>query len=145
MESPPFVSGIGGKGGHHHDEGHTRGHTRDTVPIINTTSLSSSSSSSHRAMNNVNHSIQSNNNNNTNKNNDDDDNDTTNLKLDEAWVPVIDDIGAVCTAVWNNRLLQLMIPFQLSFGMAIVFMGNYVTGTLVDDYIGDGYIGLSLV
>ena len=30
----------------------------------------------------------------------------------------------------------------MTFGLSIVFMGNYITGEIVNNYIGDGYIGL---
>jgi hypothetical protein len=59
-----------------------------------------------------------------------------------AWAPVLSDVGAVCTTVWHVRKLQLLIPFQLTFGLSIVFMGNYITGTVVEENIGDGWIGL---
>ncbi len=45
-------------------------------------------------------------------------------------------------ALWSNRVLQLMVPYQVCFGISAGFVDTYINGVIVNRYIGDGYIGL---
>eukprot|EP01038_Epipyxis_sp_PR26KG_P004711 gene4711-6614_t len=53
----------------------------------------------------------------------------------------LDDSLSVTSSLLSNRLLQLLIPFQITFGLSSGFVGTYVNGVIVKNYIGDGYIG----
>ena len=52
------------------------------------------------------------------------------------------DILSVIKAIRNDRLLQLMIPYQICFGLSAGFIGYYINKNVVAIYLGDGYIGL---
>jgi MFS family permease len=51
------------------------------------------------------------------------------------------EIFAVTKALSQNRLLQLIIPYQLCFGLSAGFFGYYVNRSIVANNLGDGYIG----
>ena len=59
-----------------------------------------------------------------------------------SWDLVFEDVGAVYNAIRNSPILGLMVPYQICFGLAIVFVSNYFLGVVVADSIGDGYIGM---
>ena len=52
------------------------------------------------------------------------------------------DILSVIKAIKNNRLLQLMLPYQISFGLSAGFIGFYINNNVVAAHLGDGYIGI---
>ena len=52
------------------------------------------------------------------------------------------DISAVFRAMMGNPRLQLMLPYQLTFGFSSGFVGFYVMKNVVGANLGDGYIGL---
>jgi len=52
------------------------------------------------------------------------------------------DISAVFRAMTGNPRLQLMLPYQLTFGFSSGFIGFYVMKNVVGANLGDGYIGL---
>ena len=52
------------------------------------------------------------------------------------------DILCVMKAIKNNHLLQLMLPYQICFGLSAGFVGYYINNDVVATYIGDGYIGV---
>ena len=54
---------------------------------------------------------------------------------------IVNDILAVGTAIIHDRRIQLLIPFQISFGLTAGFFGYYINAFIVADYVGDGYIG----
>ena len=37
--------------------------------------------------------------------------------------------------------LQLLLPFQITFGLSEGFVNFYINSKIVKPYIGDGYIG----
>lgn len=49
--------------------------------------------------------------------------------------------SAVTSMMYRNRRLQLVIPFQVSFGLMTGLVNYYVNSAIVATYIGDGYIG----
>lgn len=51
------------------------------------------------------------------------------------------EVSAVTSMMYRNRRLQLMIPFQVSFGLMTGLVNYYVNSAIVVAYIGDGYIG----
>lgn len=52
------------------------------------------------------------------------------------------DVSSVARALWSNRQLQLLMPYQVCFGLSSGFVSSYVTAKVVSPYLGDGYIGL---
>ena len=52
------------------------------------------------------------------------------------------DVSSVARALWSNRQLQLLMPYQVCFGLSSGFVSAYVTAKVVSPYLGDGYIGL---
>lgn len=54
---------------------------------------------------------------------------------------IINDIFAVGTAIIYDRRIQLLMPFQVSFGLTAGFFGYYINAFIVAVYVGDGYIG----
>lgn len=52
------------------------------------------------------------------------------------------DISAVGRALYRNRRLQLLMPYQVCFGLSAGFVNSYMTAKVVSVYLGDGYIGL---
>jgi hypothetical protein len=58
------------------------------------------------------------------------------------WLALKNDILSVAKAIYGSRKLQLLVPFQLSFGFSAGFVSFYVNGVIVNHFIGDGYIGL---
>mmetsp|Transcript_16746 Transcript_16746/g.28079 ORF Transcript_16746/g.28079 Transcript_16746/m.28079 type:complete len:531 (-) Transcript_16746:1223-2815(-) len=58
------------------------------------------------------------------------------------WPELLHDMGAVLSMLSSNKLLLYIVPYQLCFGLNAGFMNTYITGVVVNDYIGDGYIGL---
>ena len=57
------------------------------------------------------------------------------------WSTVRADVGAVTNALSTNRKLQLIVPYQICFGLSAGFVGYYINSYVVSSYIGDGYIG----
>lgn len=57
-------------------------------------------------------------------------------------IGVLADASAVCRALLSVRQLQLMVPYQVCFGLSAGFVGYYVNSFVVARYIGDGYIGV---
>jgi MFS family permease len=51
-------------------------------------------------------------------------------------------IFAVTLAIYKLRKLQCLLPFQIAFGLSAGLIQTYVNGVIVNDNIGDGYIGL---
>lgn len=51
------------------------------------------------------------------------------------------DFLSVLQAIHRDRILQLMIPYQICFGLSAGFIGYYVNKYVVADELGDGYIG----
>jgi MFS family permease len=49
---------------------------------------------------------------------------------------------AVVEAIVFTPKLQLLLPFQISFGFSAGLIQTYINGVIVKDYIGEGYIGL---
>jgi MFS family permease len=49
---------------------------------------------------------------------------------------------AVAVAICKLRKLQCLLPFQIAFGLSAGLIQTYVNGVIVNDNIGDGYIGL---
>ena len=52
------------------------------------------------------------------------------------------DILSVIKAIKNDRLLQLILPYQISFGLSAGFIGFYINKNVVAAHLGDGYIGI---
>lgn len=52
------------------------------------------------------------------------------------------DALSVIRAIRTDRVLQLIIPYQICFGFSAGFVGFYINKNVVAYYIGDGYIGL---
>lgn len=52
------------------------------------------------------------------------------------------DLFAVTKAIFTERKLQLMLPYQICFGLSAGLIDYYVCGFIVKEYIGDGYIGV---
>ena len=48
----------------------------------------------------------------------------------------------VMKAIYNCKLLRLILPFQMSFGLSIGFTTNYVNGIVVKENINSGAIGV---
>lgn len=59
-----------------------------------------------------------------------------------SWGSVKKDVIAVVTALSSNRKLQLLMPYQICFGLSSGFVGYYMNSYVVAKYIGDGYIGI---
>ena len=55
---------------------------------------------------------------------------------------VLADVSAVYRALLSVRRLQLMVPYQVCFGLSAGFMGYYVNSFIVARFVGDGYIGV---
>jgi MFS family permease len=55
---------------------------------------------------------------------------------------VFQDSMAVGKALIKIRKLQLLIPYQICFGLSAGLVDTYVNGVIVNHYIGEGYIGL---
>eukprot|EP01040_Poterioochromonas_malhamensis_P006017 gene6017-6466_t len=53
-----------------------------------------------------------------------------------------DHILAVSRAILSVRRLQLLLPYQMSFGLSAGLVQSYVNGVIVKDNVGEGYIGL---
>lgn len=58
-------------------------------------------------------------------------------------------IGTICSKSWAVAYsvatvpkLQLLLPYQISYGFTIGLVDTYVNGIIVSEYLGDGYIGL---
>lgn len=58
------------------------------------------------------------------------------------WAEAKHDMMAVGRAIFTNKKLCYMIPYQICFGLASGFIVTYVNGVVVTDNIGDGYIGM---
>ena len=54
---------------------------------------------------------------------------------------VVRDVLAVLKMMWSDRLVQCLIPYQVCFGLSSGFVNTYVTGVIVNDGLGEGYIG----
>jgi hypothetical protein len=56
---------------------------------------------------------------------------------------IFDKNGAlsVIRLLYNSRPLQLLMPYQICFGMSAGFVDAYINRVIVAKYIGDGYIG----
>jgi MFS family permease len=52
------------------------------------------------------------------------------------------DILSVGKALCSNRRLQLLMPYQVCFGLSAGFVNSYMTAKVVAVYLGDGFIGL---
>jgi hypothetical protein len=52
------------------------------------------------------------------------------------------DVFCVINALLTIPKLQLLIPFQICFGLSASFVDTYVCGVIIHSYIGDGYIGV---
>lgn len=37
--------------------------------------------------------------------------------------------------------MQLLLPYQISFGFSASFIGYYINSNIISNYLGDGYIG----
>lgn len=66
---------------------------------------------------------------------------TANHRSVPTWSAVKTDIVAVTAALSTNKKLQLLMPYQICFGLSAGFVGYYVNSYVVSTYIGDGYIG----
>lgn len=53
-----------------------------------------------------------------------------------------DHILAVSRAILSVRRLQLLLPYQMSFGLSAGLVQTCVNGVIVKDNVGEGYIGL---
>lgn len=53
-----------------------------------------------------------------------------------------EDVSAVGRALLRSRRLQLLMPYQICFGLSSGFVNSYVMAKVVAVYLGDGYIGL---
>jgi hypothetical protein len=53
----------------------------------------------------------------------------------------INDIFAVFKAILTIPKLQLLLPYQISFGFSASFIGFYINSNIISGYLGDGYIG----
>lgn len=53
-----------------------------------------------------------------------------------------EDVSAVGRALLRSRRLQLLMPYQISFGLSSGFVNSYMMAKVVAVYLGDGYIGL---
>lgn len=53
-----------------------------------------------------------------------------------------EDASAVGRALLKSRRLQLLMPYQICFGLSSGFVNSYVMAKVVAVYLGDGYIGL---
>lgn len=62
---------------------------------------------------------------------------------DDRWyVAIGKDTFAVCRAMLYIPKLQLMLPYQICFGLSAGFIGYYINSSIVSKYVGDGYIGI---
>lgn len=55
---------------------------------------------------------------------------------------IFEDSLSVGKAMFTIRKLQLLIPFQICFGLSSGLVDTYVNGVIVKTYIGEGYIGM---
>lgn len=55
---------------------------------------------------------------------------------------ILSDVLAVGHLMFSVRKLQLLIPYQICFGLSAGLVDTYVNGVIVKNYIGDGYIGI---
>lgn len=53
------------------------------------------------------------------------------------------DLFSVVRAIGRDRLLQLIIPYQICFGFSAGFVGYYINSKVVAAHLGDGFIGLA--
>jgi MFS family permease len=77
----------------------------------------------------------------------------TDIVLDEHWITkwmyyieslaATSDLLSVVRAIGRERLLQLIIPYQICFGFSAGFVGYYINSKVVAAHLGDGYIGLA--
>lgn len=58
------------------------------------------------------------------------------------WWEMFHDISSVTRALLFWRPLQLLMSYQISFGLSSGLMNYFVNGFIVKPYIGDGYIGI---
>jgi hypothetical protein len=52
------------------------------------------------------------------------------------------DALSVIKAIYTQTKLQLILPYQITFGFTSGFMNAYITAEIVSSYHGDGYVGL---
>jgi len=55
---------------------------------------------------------------------------------------LLQDVMSVGKALCTNRRLQLLMPYQICFGLSAGFVNSYMTAKVVAVYLGDGFIGL---
>lgn len=77
----------------------------------------------------------------------------TDMVLDEHWITkwmcyiesiaATSDLLSVVRAIGRERLLQLIIPYQICFGFSAGFVGYYINSKVIAAHLGDGYIGLA--
>ncbi|KAJ1433142.1 hypothetical protein B484DRAFT_417924 [Ochromonadaceae sp. CCMP2298] len=58
------------------------------------------------------------------------------------YTGLIIDASAVAQSLRKSQLLRYMIPYQLCFGLNAGLINTYINGIVINDYRGDGYIGL---
>ena len=51
-------------------------------------------------------------------------------------------LSSVLRLMYSSRLLQLILPYQICFGLSTGLIDFYINKEIVAVYIGDGYIGL---
>lgn len=75
--------------------------------------------------------------------NSDEETQTSNHKYKANTVNIwLSDVSAVSRVIISHRRLQLLIPYQISFGFSFVMINYLVGGFVVSRYLGDGYIGI---
>jgi len=52
------------------------------------------------------------------------------------------DVFSVGKVLYSNRLLQLLMPYQVCFGLSAGFVNSYINAKVVAVFLGDGFIGL---
>ena len=52
------------------------------------------------------------------------------------------DVLSVGNALYTNRRLQLLMPYQVCFGLSAGFVNSYMNAKVVAIFLGDGFIGL---
>jgi MFS family permease len=68
-------------------------------------------------------------------------NNNTSNQLTETQI-MLSHVFSVAKALLTNRKLQLLMPFQVAFGLSAGLIQIYVNGVIVKDYLGGSYIGL---
>jgi MFS family permease len=81
-------------------------------------------------------------NNSTSNNNNNNNHNHNNVQQPTETQIMLTHVFSVAKALLTNRKLQLLMPFQVAFGLSTGLIQIYVNGVIVKDYLGGSYIGL---